>query len=124
MPFKSTSLGGFHLEKCIILSARQYDFNDKDTGRNVRGVTLNYLTADVEQEPERRGMPVLTISAAFELWPSLSVVPGVYELDLKQRPGKNGRPTLTCTGVTFIAPVDLARGLVSSPPASFASSNT
>jgi hypothetical protein len=109
------------MENCLLLSARRYQFADDKTGRAVEGVSLTYVTADVEHEPDRLGMAPLTISAPFELWPSLGALPGVYQLDLKQRPGKNGRPTLTCVGARFVSPVDLARGLASAsaiPPRS------
>ncbi|RYF50966.1 MAG: hypothetical protein EOO38_04380 [Cytophagaceae bacterium] len=96
----------------MILSARRYQFNDDKTNKVVEGVSLTYLTPDVDQEPDRRGMSPLTISAPLDVWSSLGALPGVYKLDLKQRPGKNGRPTLTCVGAAFVSAVDLARGLV------------
>ncbi len=93
------------METCVLLSARKYEFAD-DKGRPVQGVTLNYLTDDVEQEPDRRGLSPMTINAPLELWHQLGQVPGVYELDFKQRPGLKGRPQLSVVAAKFRAPLD------------------
>jgi hypothetical protein len=91
------------MEKCIVLSARRYSFRD-DAGKQVDGVTLNYLTGDVEKEQDRLGMEPITITGGLDLFPVLQAVPGVYEMDFKQRPGPRGRPTLQVTGVRFVSP--------------------
>ncbi len=93
------------METCVLLSARRYQFTD-DKGAPVQGVTLTYLTGDVETTGDRRGLSPLTINAPVDVFSSLSVVPGVYGMEFKQRPGKNGRPTLQVTGVRFEAALD------------------
>jgi hypothetical protein len=89
------------MERCVVLSARRYSFRD-DTGKQVDGVTIHYLTGDVENEPDRRGMEPLTITGPLDLFPTLQTVPGVYEMDFRQRPGPRGRPTLQVTGARFL----------------------
>jgi hypothetical protein len=93
------------METCVLLAARSYDFTD-DTGKNVKGVTLTYLTGDVEVSGERRGAFPMTINAPSEIATSLSTLPGVYDLDFKQRPGPKGRPVLQVVGVKFKAALD------------------
>lgn len=93
------------METTILLSARRYDFND-DKGASVKGVTLQYLTGDTENTDTGRGCSVFTITAPFDVWLALKTVPGVYDLDFKQRPGKGGRPTLQCVSANFKAPFD------------------
>lgn len=93
------------METCVLLSARRYDFND-DQGKRVEGVTIAYLTGDVDNENDRRGAAPLTISAPSEVFSTLGPLPGVYDVDFKQRAGKNNRPTLMITGVKFKTALD------------------
>jgi hypothetical protein len=88
------------MEKCLLLSARKYDF--EDNGKRVEGVSLVYLTDNIETTGDRRGCEPLKISAPLDVLPHLQAVPGVYQMDFKQRPGKNGRPTLQVVSVAFV----------------------
>jgi hypothetical protein len=94
------------MERCILLTARRYDFKDAETGRRVEGVTLTYLTGDPEAQADYRGQAVMSIPAPSELWHQLQAIPGVYAIDFRQRPGPKGRPTLQATGAEFLSEVD------------------
>jgi hypothetical protein len=96
------------MERCIVLTARRYDFKDAETGRRVEGVTLTYLTGDPESQPDYRGQGVMSIPAPSELWHQLQAIPGVYSVDFRQRPGLKGRPALHAVGAEFIAEADFA----------------
>jgi hypothetical protein len=102
------------METCVLLSARRYDFTD-DAGKRVEGVTINYLTGDVDTEPDRRGVAPLTISAPSELFGTLGALPGLYEVEFKQRAGKNNRPTLMLTSAKFRTALDGLLGPVKVP---------
>lgn len=93
--------------KCIILSARRYDFAD-DKGKQVAGVSVHYIEGKPLQDADERGNIPLKISATPETWGKLRDLPGVYDCDFRQRPGKDNRPTLTLTGVQFVSPLALA----------------
>lgn len=93
------------METCVLLSARRYDFTGTDGGQVV-GVTLTYLTGDVENSPDNRGAAPLSITAPVDLYAQLGPLPGLYDMDFKQRPGKGGKPTLQCTGVRFQTALD------------------
>lgn len=97
------------METAILLNARRYDFKDETTGRLVQGVTLQYLTADVENNDNDKGCMLFTITAPSEVWGQLQSVPGVYDMEFKQRPGKGGRPTLQCVATKFKAPYDIVK---------------
>jgi hypothetical protein len=94
------------MQNCLVLGARRYDFQD-ESGRRVSGVTLTYLTGDLEGEADRRGQASLSIAAPPDVWHQLQAVPGIYDIDFRQRPGKGGRPQLQAVGVHFLAPVNL-----------------
>ena len=95
------------MEYCLVLSARRYDFKD-DAGKQVAGVTVTYLTGEGTTEGDTLGMPPMNISAASEVWPGLATLPGWYEMDFKQRPGKGGKPALQLVKVKLVEPLELA----------------
>jgi hypothetical protein len=99
------------MQECLILAVRRYDFKD-DGGRRVEGVTLTYLTGDVDHDANRRGQVPLSIGAPVDIWHELQAVPGVYGIDFRQRPGKGGRPTLQAIGVSFLASASLDTAVV------------
>lgn len=100
------------MQECLILAARRYDFSD-DQGRRVEGVTLTYLTGDIDQAGDRRGQTPMSIPAPVQVWHQLQAVPGVYGIDFRQRPGKGGRPTLQAIGLEFLAAASLDTATVS-----------
>lgn len=92
----------------LVLNAKRYSFAN-DEGEKVEGTTLQYLDPEeVAQEVNRQGLEVMTISAPLDFFDQLHTLPGVYDLGFKQRPGKNGRPTLTVTSARFVDGVELA----------------
>lgn len=96
-------------QNVIVMLARRYGFTDDDK-RRVEGVSLTYF--DAEQEPngggERRGLDLLTISGDLANFDRLHEVPGLYELQFTQKPGKGGRPSLALAGLTFVEPVSFS----------------
>ena len=102
------------METCVLLSARRYDFKD-DAGKQVEGVTLTYITENVETDGDTLGCQPLSVAGASSVWASLGEVPGVYDLDFKQRPGPKGKPTLQLVGLKFVAPVELMQDAVPKP---------
>jgi hypothetical protein len=98
------------METVLILCARRYQFRD-DQGRNVEGVTLSYVTDDLQIGGDRLGLEPLTVTAPLELFQSLTQVPGVYQMDFRQRPGPKGRPVLQVAAVAFLRPSQVASEL-------------
>lgn len=96
------------MERCIVLTARRYDFKDAESGRRIEGVTLTYLTGEPELQEDYRGQAVMSIPAPSDLWHQLRAIPGVYAIDFRQRPGPKGRPTLQAVGAEFISEADFA----------------
>lgn len=95
------------MERCLVLSARQYDFKD-DAGKSVEGVTVNYLTLDEPTDGATRGCPPMTISAPSGLWPQMTTLPGYYDLDFRQRPGLKGKPVLMVVAARLVQPLRLS----------------
>lgn len=95
------------MDRCVVLTARRYDFKDDD-GRRIEGVTLTYVTGDAETQPDYRGRSVMSIPAPSDVWHQLRSIPGVYAVDFRQRPGPKGRPTLQAVAAEFIADADFS----------------
>lgn len=94
------------MEPCLLLSAQTYDFKD-ETGRRIEGVSLTYVTNEVQANATSRGCSPLKVSAPSSLWGDLLQVPGFYEMDFRQRPGPKGKPSLQVTGLRFIGGLSL-----------------
>jgi hypothetical protein len=92
----------------LVLSAKRYNFKN-DEGEQVAGCTVQYLDLEggISNEPNRRGFEPLTISSTVEAFDQFSALPGFYALDFKQRPGRNGRPTLALTSAKLERAVSL-----------------
>lgn len=102
------------MEQCVLLSARRYDFKD-DAGKQVEGVTLTYITENVETEGDTRGCQPLSVAGESSVWSKLGAVPGLYDMDFKQRPGPKGKPTLKLVDVKFIGRVEFMEHDVPQP---------
>lgn len=92
------------MEKCVVLAARAYDFQD-ERNQQIKGVSLTYITDHYEDTHDRRGSFPMIVSATSEVFHSISALPGVYELDFRQRPGRGGKPGLTVVGAKLCVPL-------------------
>ncbi len=99
--------------KCLVLGARRYSFDGEDGGR-VEGVTLHYLTDDQFPDENQKGQLPMQVSAPSEVFHQLSQLPGQYEIDFRQRPGRGGKPALACVGLEPV--VESSNGADSAPP--------
>ena len=92
----------------LVLNAKRYSFANDD-GEKAEGTTLQYLEpGELVAEENRRGAEVLTITAPVDFFDQLPTLPGLYDMHFRQRPGKNGRPTLTVTSARFLAAAELS----------------
>lgn len=97
------------MERCLVLAARAYSFNDKETGRLVEGTTVTYLSGDVEAAQERRGMEPLTIAGPADVMATIGPLPAVCDMDFRSRPGPKGRPQLVLANIAPVKSVELAK---------------
>ena len=98
------------MERCLVLSARRYSFKD-DSGKQVDGVTVTYITGESEAQDDLRGMQPLSITGPLALWPQLDPLPAYFGMDFKQRPGPKGKPTLQLVAAHFEQEVRMANAL-------------
>ena len=103
------------MTRCLIFSARQFSIVDEDKPNSApyEGVSLSYLdltahTPGTRDVSRARGVDVFTISGSKELWASCENLPGFYDVDFAQRPGKGGRPQLQIRALQFLTPFALS----------------
>jgi hypothetical protein len=94
--------------KLILLSAKPWAMADEKTGEMRSGVVVHYSDGIAANSPQERGIFPMKISAGVELWGQLGALPGVYECDLKMRPSRDGKASLTLLGVKFVESLSLA----------------
>lgn len=99
------------MERCLVLSARSYDFEDEGTGRRVKGANVTYLVAWVDNTPEQKGSAYVTSSCTEEAFAQFEQLPAVMDLDLRKRPAAKGKLTETVVGAQLVKPLDLLKAL-------------
>lgn len=93
------------MEECLVLGASHYDFED-EAGKRVEGYKVVYLTGDVEADADRRGVSALSATVTKDVFGSLHHLPGRYQMNFKQRPGRGGKATLTLVSAQLMEPLD------------------
>lgn len=97
------------METVLILSADKWNFSDEKTGEIRNGVTLQYVNDYREDSATEVGFKPIKVSANPEIFDTVrkNGAPALYKLDMKTRPGKEGKPTLTIVKVEFVKEVEI-----------------
>lgn len=87
----------------LVLGIKGYDFENKENGQHIAGVNVFYLDLLMEDyEPNVRGYTPLKTACTPKVLDKLSVIPGFYKLDFRQKPGAGGKPTLVLADAEFV----------------------
>lgn len=78
-------------ERVLLLSARKYDFVDKD--RQIKGVTVTYVEPYAENSEDARGFKSMKMGATDEVWAALEKGPCFADVEIGRRPDKDGKAT-------------------------------
>lgn len=92
--------------KVLVVSVTLYRFAGEG-GEVVEGCRVQYLDRRANRSTEK-GLGVYSITCPKAMWDEFPVVPGWYELELGQRPGRHGRPQVTVEGVRFLEAAEMA----------------
>lgn len=94
--------------KVLIIGAKRYSFINKDTGEHISGLNVHYLDpAYREDNNNTKGLLPIKITALDKVFDQLSEIPGIYEVDFRQRPGQGSKPVLTLVNAILIKPVEI-----------------
>ncbi len=96
-------------EKVLILSASKWSLTDEKTGELRKGVSLHYVSDYREDTATEVGFKPIKTSADDTVFDAVQKggVPGMYNIETRSRPGKDGKPTLTVVGAQFAKRVPL-----------------
>jgi len=100
------------LDRYLVLAASEWRMVDEKSGEISEGCSVFYVDTDDSTEGNREGQvgnkPLKITGPKGLTRPSLLVLPAVVEMSFKQKPGKDGKPTLQLTKVGKVFPIDLA----------------
>ncbi len=87
------------MNEVLLLAARRYDF-ERD-GRRVQGCELTYVQSHPDDAHGRVGHAPLKVQAPIAVWEQLVSVPGIYDLELRFRPGRDSKPEFSVLRVHY-----------------------
>ena len=93
-------------ETVLVTNATRYEVEGN------RGTSIQYLSADYAEGPNRRGSQPVDASCSFELFDELPVLPGIYKLHFGRGNGVRtgsgkSKATVEPVGAEYIEPLDL-----------------
>lgn len=97
------------MEQFIVLSADQWSLTDKDTGEMRAGVSL-YCVNDYRDPTEKSvGFKPMKLSGSDAAFSEIKKggAPGLYELSMRSKPGKDGVPTMQVIGAKLVKKLDI-----------------
>lgn len=97
------------MEQALVLAADKWRMTDQDTGEIREGVSLHYLTDYREQKDTTVGFKPMKVGASDAAFDEIKKggAPGLYELAMKTKPGKDGIPTFQVIGARLVQKLDL-----------------
>lgn len=84
----------------IVLGVRDFDFVD-DKGQRRTGIKVFYLDQP-ENSDHSRGFLPLVLTAPYDLLEQFPVVPGIYDLEFRQKPDRTGKVVLSLRSAEYL----------------------
>lgn len=93
-------------QKVIVNFANAYKMTDEKTGRNVEGITIQYImSSDLISRRDEDGIMGIKVnkgSLPLEKLPNLPKAPAVYEATFALKTNSSGKPELVLTDVKYV----------------------
>jgi len=90
-------------ETVLILRAQKWEMSDERTGEIRKGCTVYYINDYQEETPTAVGGSPLKLQASDEVFQTVKQfkAPGIYEIDTRSKPGKDGVTTMVMVRAKF-----------------------
>lgn len=89
--------------KYKVVSAQRYQFQNSQ-GQLVEGCKVQYIESSLSKnEPDFKGLSIITISGDRKLFAKLEEVPSDYVLEFAIKPDGRGRPVMTLVDINLPA---------------------
>lgn len=96
------------MSKHLILSKKGYDFVNTE-GERIQGLKLSYINENPSKRENEEGFTPMILNVNDKsIVKSLKEVPGIYEMTFDQVTGKNNKPEIVLSDVTFLSETDLS----------------
>lgn len=96
------------MAKYLVLSVKTYDF-ENDKKERIVGAKISYLNRNPSKKENECGYPPLIVSIGDkEVLSQLTKAPAIYDLEFEQTTGKNNKPEIILTEVSYVSPVDFS----------------
>lgn len=94
--------------KYLVLSAKTYDFETK-VGERIQGAKIAYIGKKSSSRENEYGNPPLIVNCSIDAIPEevLNSLPSICDLEFEQVTGKNNKPELILTNVSYLESIDL-----------------
>lgn len=98
-------------ETVLILRAAKWEMADERTGEIRKGCTIHYINDYQVETPNAVGDAPMKVQASDEVFAEVKKhkAPGVYEINTRTKPGKEGQATVVMTQAKFVQAFTLAQ---------------
>ncbi|MBY0264079.1 MAG: hypothetical protein K2P90_01390 [Holosporales bacterium] len=97
------------MSKHIVTAIKPFDFMD-DKDKHISGVKVYYFDSEPETDGDALGYFPLNLTLPLEHAGKFVAVPGVYEMDFKQKSDAKGKPVLALRKIEYVSPVEFVYG--------------
>lgn len=95
------------MSKHLLLSKKSYDFVNND-GERIQGLKLSYINENPSKRENEEGFTPMIINVNDKnISKSIKQVPGIYEMNFDQVTGKNNKPEILLSDITFLSETDI-----------------
>ena len=90
-------------ETVLILRAQKYEFTSEKTGEIIKGCNLFYINDYQVETDNAVGDAPMKVQASDEVFAEVkkNKAPGIYEINTRTKPGKEGQATVVMTQAKF-----------------------
>lgn len=89
------------MSKHVVLGIQPVDFPDEN-GQRIQGAKVHYLPDEAEYTQQAKGFLPLNLFMRGDHVAKFEQLPGVYELDFRQRRDKQGKPIMMLKDCEYI----------------------
>lgn len=98
-------------ETVLILRASKWEMTDEKTGEIRKGCTVHYINDFQVETATAVGDSPMKVQASDEVFTEIKKhkAPGIYQINVRTKPGKDGQATVVVTQAKFVQTFTLAQ---------------
>lgn len=98
-------------ESVLILRASKWEMTDEKTGEIRKGCTVHYINDYQVETANAVGDAPMKVQASDEVFAEIKKhkAPGIYDINTRTKPGKEGQATVVVVQAKFLKPVVISQ---------------